>query len=344
MDHKIFQYGLIQGTRGFSSLNNDNVAYVTRNGTVGSVRNDDARFIAVLQSQLHRFDIEKQHIQHISTKSGFEVYIQFSGWRRFVELSWEGDSCRATAELPKGLKNVNVQLRKCTTVITLGTASLKPLTYALDDRDIYTILFDPAMYEGFVVVFSADDEHQTDMRAISKPLANRGPLCETNEAHTLQSAKSSGLVCTMKIRPEVLRNNSQRTNNAIDRESPAESRVSTDSNDRQISHRTDAHGEPTDDIIRTSAQDLRPVSIREIEQRIQVCLRENRKSPYGLAELCEMFPGHAPKSLSRMWYRVRERLKRKNVNALSSLRGSVSCKTTMRKEQVMGEASIFVRQ
>jgi hypothetical protein len=73
MDHKIFQYGLIQGTRGFSSLNNDNVAYLTRNGTVGSVRNADGRFLAVLQSQLHRFDIEKQHIQHISTKSGFEV-------------------------------------------------------------------------------------------------------------------------------------------------------------------------------------------------------------------------------------------------------------------------------
>ncbi|KAF4333425.1 hypothetical protein FMUND_13759 [Fusarium mundagurra] len=193
MDHKIFQYGLIQGTRGFSSLNNDNVAYVTRNGTVGSVRNDDARFIAVLQSQLHRFDIEKQHIQHVSTKSGFEVYIQFSGWRRFVELSWEGDSCRATAELPKGLKNVNVQLRKCTTVVPLGTASPEPLTYPLDDRDIYTILFDPAMYEGFVVVFSADGEHQTDMRAISKPLAYRGPLCKINEAHTLQSASSSGL-------------------------------------------------------------------------------------------------------------------------------------------------------
>ncbi|KAH7186354.1 hypothetical protein DER44DRAFT_192716 [Fusarium oxysporum] len=112
MDHKIFQYGLIKGTRGFSSLNDDNFAYLTRNGTIGSVRNDDGRFLAVLQSQLHRFDIEKQHIQHISTKSGFEVYIQFSSWRRFVELSWEGDSYRATAELPKRLKNVNVQLRK----------------------------------------------------------------------------------------------------------------------------------------------------------------------------------------------------------------------------------------
>ncbi|PCD25798.1 hypothetical protein AU210_012234 [Fusarium oxysporum f. sp. radicis-cucumerinum] len=168
MDHKIFQYGLIKGTRGFSSLNNDSVAYLIRNVAVAP------------------FDIEKQHIQHISTRSGFEVYIQFSSWRRFVELSWEGDSCRATAELPKGLKNVNVQLRKGTTVITLGITSPEPLTYALDDRDIYTILFDPAMYEGFVVVFSADGEHQNDMRAISKPLAYRGPLCcKINEAHTL---------------------------------------------------------------------------------------------------------------------------------------------------------------
>jgi hypothetical protein len=39
----------------------------------------------------------------------------------------------ATEELLKGLKNVNVQLRKGTTVITLGTASPEPLTYALDD-------------------------------------------------------------------------------------------------------------------------------------------------------------------------------------------------------------------
>lgn len=53
MDHKIFQYGLIKGTRGFSSLNNDSVAYLIRNGTTGSVRNDDGRFLAVLQSQLH---------------------------------------------------------------------------------------------------------------------------------------------------------------------------------------------------------------------------------------------------------------------------------------------------
>ncbi|EXA30351.1 hypothetical protein FOVG_18252 [Fusarium oxysporum f. sp. pisi HDV247] len=211
MDHKIFQYGLIKGTRGFSSLNDDNFAYLTRNGTIGSVRNDDGRFLAVLQSQLHRFDIEKQHIQHISTKSGFEVYIQFSSWRHFVELSWEGDSCRATAELPKRLKNVNVQLRKGTTIITLGTASPEPLTYALDDRDIYTILFDPAIYERFVVVFSANGEHQNNMRAISKPLAYRGPLCcKINEAHTLQSASSGGLVCSMKISPDLLRNDSQR--------------------------------------------------------------------------------------------------------------------------------------
>ncbi|EXM14635.1 hypothetical protein FOTG_16962 [Fusarium oxysporum f. sp. vasinfectum 25433] len=295
MDHKIFQYGLIKGTRGFASLNNDNVAYLTRNGTIGSVRNDDGRFLAVLQSQLRRFDIEKQHIQHISTKSGFEVYIQFSSWRRFVELSWEGDSCRATAELPKGLKNVNVQLRKGTTVITLGTTSPEPLTYALDDRDIYTILFDPAMYEGFVVVFSADGEHQNDMRAISKPLAYRGPLCcKINEAHTLQSASSSGLVCTMKISPDLLRNDSQRADNAIDRETSAELRVPSDSNDRQSSHHTDAHGEPTDDTIRTSAQVSQPSSIEEMEQHIEACLRENQTSPYELAELCEMFPGHAP--------------------------------------------------
>ncbi|RKK75408.1 hypothetical protein BFJ71_g17119 [Fusarium oxysporum] len=77
-------------------------------------------------------------------------------------------------------------------------ASPEPLTYALDDWDIYTILFDPAMYDGFVVVFSADGDHQTDMRAISKPLAYRGLLCKLTEAHTLQSARSSGLVCTMK--------------------------------------------------------------------------------------------------------------------------------------------------
>ncbi|SPJ83506.1 uncharacterized protein FTOL_10090 [Fusarium torulosum] len=263
MDHKIFQYGLIQGMRGFSSLNNDNVAYLTRNGTVGSVRNDDGRFLAVLQPQLHRFDIEKQHIQHISTKTGFEVYIQFSGWRRFVELSWEGDSCRATAELPKGLKNVNVQLRKCTTAITLGTASPEPLTYALDDRDIYTILFDPAMYEGFVVVFSADDAHQTDMRAISKPLAYRGSLCEINDARSVRSARSNELVCMMKIRPELLRVGSR----------------------GQDSHDTDTHDEPADNITRTSAQVLRPANIEEIEKRMQTCLSENRTSPYELAEL-----------------------------------------------------------
>ncbi|EXA29830.1 hypothetical protein FOVG_18745 [Fusarium oxysporum f. sp. pisi HDV247] len=321
MDHKIFRYGLIQGTRGFSSLNNDNVAYVTCNGTVGSVRNDDERFLAVLQSQLHRFDIEKQHIQHISTKSGFEVYIQFSGWRRFVQLSWEGDSCRATAELPKGLKNVNVQLRKCTTVITLGTASPEPLTYALDDSDIYTILFDPTLYEGFVVVFSADDAHQTDMRAISKPLAYRGPLCEINEARTLQSARSNGLVCTMKLRPELLHVDSQRPDNAIGRDVSAELRVSSVSNDRQDSHDIDTHDQPTNNITRISAQVLRPANIEEIEKRMQACLRENRTSPYELAELREMFPGHEPETLRRVWYRVRSRLRKKTRTALSSLRG-----------------------
>ncbi|KAI8411573.1 hypothetical protein FOFC_08167 [Fusarium oxysporum] len=172
MDHKIFQYGLIKGTRGFSSLNNDSVAYLTRNGTTGSVRNDDGRFLAVLQSQLH-LSTSRNSISSTFQREVALNYIQFSSWRRFVELSWEGDSCRATAELPKGLKNVNVQLRKGTTVITLGITSPEPLTYALDDRDIYTILFDPAMYEGFVVVFSADGEHQNDMRAISKPLAYR---------------------------------------------------------------------------------------------------------------------------------------------------------------------------
>ncbi|EXK25670.1 hypothetical protein FOMG_17677 [Fusarium oxysporum f. sp. melonis 26406] len=185
MDHKIFQYGLIKGTRGFSSLNNDSVAYLTRNGTTGSVRNDDGRFLAVLQSQLH-LSTSRNSISSTFQREVALNYIQFSSWRRFVELSWEGDSCRATAELPKGLKNVNVQLRKGTAVITLGITSPEPLTYALDDRDIYTILFDPAMYEGFVVVFSADGEHQNDMRAISKPLAYRGPLCcRINEAHTL---------------------------------------------------------------------------------------------------------------------------------------------------------------
>ncbi|QKD57636.2 uncharacterized protein FOBCDRAFT_112164, partial [Fusarium oxysporum Fo47] len=199
MDHKIFQYGLIKGTRGFSSLNNDDFAYFTRNGTIGSVRNDDGRFLAVLQSQLHRFDIEKQHIQHISTKSGFE-----------------------------------------------------PLTYALDDQDIYTVLCDPAMSSS----------------------------------------------------PELLRNDSQRTGNAIDRETSAELRVPSDSNDQQSSHHTDAHSEPTDDTIRTSAQVSQPSSIEEVEQRTEACLRKNRTSPYELAELCEMFPGHAPRNLCRIWYRV----------------------------------------
>ncbi|KAK2922600.1 hypothetical protein FoTM2_017453 [Fusarium oxysporum f. sp. vasinfectum] len=178
--------------------------------------------------------------------------------------------------------------RKGTTVITLGITSPDPLTYALDDRDIYTILFDPAMYEGFVVVFSANGDHQNDMQAISKPLAYRGTLCcKINEAHTLQSASSSGLVCSMKISPDLLRNDSQRTDNAIARETSAEFRVPSDSNDRQSSHHTDAHGEPTDDTIRTSAQVSQPSNIEEMEQRIEACLRENRTSPYELAELCE---------------------------------------------------------
>ncbi|KAH7200897.1 hypothetical protein BKA60DRAFT_469583 [Fusarium oxysporum] len=73
MDHNIFRYGLIQGASAFSSRSNDNIAYVTRNGTVSSVRNDDGRFLAALQSTLQRFDIEKPQIQHISTKSGLEV-------------------------------------------------------------------------------------------------------------------------------------------------------------------------------------------------------------------------------------------------------------------------------
>ncbi|KAI3572316.1 hypothetical protein IWW34DRAFT_637515 [Fusarium oxysporum f. sp. albedinis] len=215
MDHKIFRYGLIQGTRGFSSLNNDNVAYLTRNGTVGSVRNDDERFLAVLQSQLHRFDIEKQHIQYISTKSGFE-----------------------------------------------------PLTYALDDSDIYTILFDPTFN-----------------------------------------------------RPELLHVDSQRPDNAISRDVSAELRVSSVSNDRQDSHDIDTHDQPTNNITRISAQVLRPANVEEIEKRMQACLRENRTSPYELTELREMFPGHEPETLCRVWYRVRSRLRKKTRTALSSLRG-----------------------
>jgi hypothetical protein len=54
--------------------------------------------------------------------------------------------------------------------------------------------------------------------------------------------------------PELLRNDSQRTGNAIDRETSAELRVPSDSNYQQSSRHTDAHGEPTDDTIRTSAQ------------------------------------------------------------------------------------------
>ncbi|KAJ0129022.1 Uncharacterized protein HZ326_27877 [Fusarium oxysporum f. sp. albedinis] len=328
MDHKIFQYGLIKGTRGFSSLNNDDFAYFTRNGTIGSVRNDDGRFLAVLQSQLHRFDIEKQHIQHISTKSGFEVYIQFLGWRRFVELSWEGDSCMATAELLKGLKNVNVQLRKGTPSLLLG--------------QLHQSLSHTRLMTRISIRFFATQRYLD--AGDFKPLAYRGPLRKINEAHTLQSASSGGLVCTTKISPELLRNDSQRTGNAIDRETSAELRVPSDSNDQQSSHHTDAHSEPTDDTIRTSAQVSQPSSIEEVEQRTEACLRKNRTSPYELAELCEMFPGHAPRNLCRIWYRVRERLKRKNLNALSSLRGSASCKTTQRMGQKVDETSIFVRQ
>ncbi|KAH7184396.1 hypothetical protein BKA60DRAFT_588580 [Fusarium oxysporum] len=199
MDHKIFQYGLIKGTRGFSSLNNDKcrVPYTQRYYRLCAKRRRAVPRSATVA--VAPFDIEKQHIQHISTKSGFEV-------------------------------------------------------------------------------------------------------------------------------PDLLRNDSQRADNAIDRETSAELRV------------------PSDNTIRTSAQVSQPSSIEEMEQRVEACLRENRTSPYELAELCEMFPGHAPKNLCRMWYQVKERLNRKNLNAMSSLRGSASCKTIQRMGQKVDETSIFVRQ
>ncbi|KAK7583097.1 hypothetical protein V3481_012391 [Fusarium oxysporum f. sp. vasinfectum] len=99
-----------------------------------------------------------------------------------------------------------------------------------------------------------------------------------------------------------------------------------------------------DDTMGPSAQVSQPSSIEEMEQLIEACLRENRTSPYELAELCKMFLGHAPKDLCRMWYRTKERLKRKNLSALSSLRGSASCKATLRMGQEVDETSIFVRQ
>jgi hypothetical protein len=101
-------------------------------------------------------------------------------------------------------------------------------------------------------------------------------------------------------RPELFRVDSRRPDNVIGRDTSAELHVSSVSNDRQDSHDTDAHDEPTDNITRTSAQLLRPVNIEEIEKRMQTCLRENRTSPYKLAELCGMFPGHEPESLRRV--------------------------------------------
>ncbi|GKU07029.1 hypothetical protein FLAG1_09872 [Fusarium langsethiae] len=363
MDHNIFRYGLIQGTSAFSSRNNDNIAYVTRDGTVSSVRNDDGRFLAALQSTLQRFDIEKPQIQHIFTKSGLEVYIQFSGWQRFVGLSWEGDSCKAIAELPRGLKNVVVELRKGTAVVPLGPASLERPTYRIDDRDIYTILFDPEAYNGFVVVFSADDAQRTGIRTISQPLACRGPLCQVVEASGLQLAKSRNLACAPKARPEVLRADPQRPNNVIDKDTSAGSHASSPGGDRQHVQGTQDLDGPTEDatgddrqIVHDAEEPDGPtenttegfeehrISNEDMEKKIGDCLSENRTSPYEVTELCAMFPGCEPESLVRAWYRVRERMVRKKRTELSSLHGSRAYTAANKTKHAANGATIIVRR
>ncbi|KAF4471705.1 hypothetical protein FALBO_1374 [Fusarium albosuccineum] len=182
MEYKIFNYTVVHGNSAITSRSIDNIAYITRYKSVNSIRRDHDLFFRVLEHNLDHFDVENENWQHlIIEKSGAEMFLQFFGWRRFAEVSWEGEGlCKATAELPKGLKQVTVELHKAErTPIHLGLASQEQLVYATDQSDIYSKVFDPEIYSGFYVVFVGQDE-QDDLRVISRPLADRGPtrLCE----------------------------------------------------------------------------------------------------------------------------------------------------------------------
>ncbi|RSL40324.1 hypothetical protein CEP54_016147, partial [Fusarium duplospermum] len=74
MEHNLFHYSVIQRNSGFSSRTIDNIAYITRYGTVASIRSDHDRFLQVLGPGLRRFNVEEQTIQHFMVKhNGFEV-------------------------------------------------------------------------------------------------------------------------------------------------------------------------------------------------------------------------------------------------------------------------------
>lgn len=56
-----------------SSWTIDNIAYITRDGTIASIRKDHDRFLQVLAPKLDRFDVDSGRIQHFATHDGLEV-------------------------------------------------------------------------------------------------------------------------------------------------------------------------------------------------------------------------------------------------------------------------------
>lgn len=79
-----------------------------------------------------------------------------------------------------------VELRREERIVAMRSASHD---FSLDESDIYSIVFDPAPYSGFSMVFTAQNGAD-GVRVISKPLENYGPL----------TGKPNGLMCTLKLR------------------------------------------------------------------------------------------------------------------------------------------------
>ncbi|RSL50216.1 hypothetical protein CEP51_015378 [Fusarium floridanum] len=306
MEYNVFHYCVMQRNSCFSSRSIDNIAYITRYGDVNSIRSDHDRFLQVLGPKLHRFNVEEQRIQHFMVKhTGFEIYIEFSGWRRFAELTWEGErACKATAEFPRGFKQVMVELRRESDVRSLGQASREFPTYSPDDNDIFSTIFDPEGCEDFSVVFTASNG-PNDIRVISKPLTYRGPLCKADRS---RATSPDGLVCVLKLRPDLLKTNFPPAGDRIDGDSPETLDLPNHSESRdevEEIERADSEPRSTMSSAEGPSESTVLVTMKEIETTMKGWMSSDQQS-YTMSELCKAFPGHEPATLTRAWYRVHE--------------------------------------
>ncbi|KAF6513706.1 hypothetical protein HZS61_007031 [Fusarium oxysporum f. sp. conglutinans] len=137
-----------------------------------------------------------------------------------------------------------VELRKGTAVIPLGPASLEPPTYRIDDRDIYTILFDPEAYNG-PEVLRADPQRPNNV--IDK------------DTSAGSHASSPG-------------GDRQHVQGTQDFDGPTEDATG---DDRQNVHDAEEPDGPTENT--TEGSEEHRTSNEDMEKKIQDCLSENHR-------------------------------------------------------------------